>query len=75
MNLNGRLDKEVDLQNIRCRYLEMGIVDVNPCVRYYTFGKSRDFCRFSWTPHFPTLGLSTIQNSDKSGIPMIAVWL
>ena len=34
MNVNGRLDKEVDVQNIRCRFQEMGIVDVNPFLRY-----------------------------------------
>ena len=34
MNVNGTLDKEVDLQNIRCNFVEVCFVDVYPFNRY-----------------------------------------
>ena len=34
MNVNGTLDKEVDLQNIRCNFVEVRFVDLYPFNRY-----------------------------------------
>ena len=34
MNVNGKLDKEVDVQNIRCYFVGVDIVDINAFHRY-----------------------------------------
>ena len=50
MNVNGTLDKEVDVQNIRYNFVEVHFVDMYPFHRYKMLAKSDDFCRFVWTP-------------------------
>ena len=34
LNLNGTLDKEVDVQNIRCNFVEVCFVEVYPFNRF-----------------------------------------